>query len=155
MQLCTKSRRCHGLVPWSFTLAAKQNLSPTLEMPRDCPVEFSRSLLFSWEREPPRGKPVASSFGWQNRCSVQRKTPRGKPVASSFAGWQNRCSVQGETPRGKPVASSWTFCAKPFTTFINAKELSYRPLALIANTNYCKITRAANATICARRHLSL
>ena len=31
-------------------------------MPRACPVESPRSLLFSWEREPPRDKPVASSF---------------------------------------------------------------------------------------------
>jgi hypothetical protein len=53
-------------------------------MPRACPVEFSRSLLFSWEREPPRPKAVASNFVDADRRSFQRETPRGKPVASSI-----------------------------------------------------------------------
>ena len=31
---------CHGLVPWRLTLVANQNLKPTLQMPRACPVEI-------------------------------------------------------------------------------------------------------------------
>ncbi|HEX7334094.1 MAG TPA: amidohydrolase family protein [Pyrinomonadaceae bacterium] len=35
----SQGSRCHGLAPWSLTLAAKQNLKATLQMPRACPVE--------------------------------------------------------------------------------------------------------------------
>ena len=64
--------------------AATQNQNQSFPMPRACPVEFyvccyteskpkfpdatglprgdSRSLLFSWQREPPRHKAVASGF---------------------------------------------------------------------------------------------
>jgi hypothetical protein len=46
-------------------------------------VQFSRLVLFSWEREPPRPKAVASSFVTLNRrCSGKRESPRDKPVAS-------------------------------------------------------------------------
>ena len=64
-------------------------------MPRACPVEFSRSLLFSWEREPPRLKAVASSFaGWQNPCIVQREDSTGQaPGIFDFL-----CSLSPVTP---------------------------------------------------------
>jgi len=31
---------CHGLVPWSFTVAATKTPRPSREMPRPCAVEF-------------------------------------------------------------------------------------------------------------------
>jgi hypothetical protein len=34
-----KSKRYHGLVPWSFMFAAKQNQNRSFQMPRACPVE--------------------------------------------------------------------------------------------------------------------
>jgi hypothetical protein len=36
---------CHGLAPWSFTIAATNDQKPAVQMPRACPVEFSRSPL--------------------------------------------------------------------------------------------------------------
>src|SRR5436190_5549333 len=32
--------RCHGLVPWSLTLAATKQLAAEIQMPRACPVEL-------------------------------------------------------------------------------------------------------------------
>jgi len=31
---------CHGLAPWSFTMAAKQNSKTKFQMPRARPVEL-------------------------------------------------------------------------------------------------------------------
>jgi hypothetical protein len=57
------------------------------EMPRACPVEFSRSMLHSYEREPPRDKPVASKRDFLRLAySGNRDAPRGKPVASISEG---------------------------------------------------------------------
>ena len=36
----TLAARCHGLVPWSFTIAANRRSKPKYQMPRACPVEF-------------------------------------------------------------------------------------------------------------------
>ncbi len=76
-----RHRRCHGLVPWSFTLAATKRLaaaedatalcrgvlrlllqrgSPPQKMPRPCAVESSRSLLLQRDSLPQK-MPVASS----------------------------------------------------------------------------------------------
>jgi hypothetical protein len=73
--------RCHGLVPWSLTLAAT-NGQPDFQMPRACPVEFHARCYNSCQRETPRDKPVASSRE-PVLLSCQRETPRDKPVASS------------------------------------------------------------------------
>src|SRR5262252_4488950 len=73
-------RRCHGLAPWSFTLAAT-TATALLRMPRACPVEPHAVSYCSGDREAPRDKPVAS----RNRaalCSGEREAPRDKPVAS-------------------------------------------------------------------------
>ena len=52
-------------------------------MPRARPVEVSRSLLSSYERESPRHEAVASKLKpGKDGCSYQRDTPRRKPVAS-------------------------------------------------------------------------
>ena len=52
-------------------------------MPRACPVEYSRLLLNSCEREPPRRKAVASRRNFLSwRVADIVKTPRDKPVAS-------------------------------------------------------------------------
>ena len=45
---------CHGLVPWSFTLAANTNETTSIRMPRACPVEPSRLLLIQ-TKQPPSG----------------------------------------------------------------------------------------------------
>jgi len=77
------AQRCHGLVPWSLTLAATQNPKTRLQMPRACPVEFSRSLLFSWEREASTAQGRGIQIRWlEAACSSERDTPRDKPVAS-------------------------------------------------------------------------
>jgi hypothetical protein len=48
-------------------------------MPRACPVEFSRSLLHSSEREPPRDKPVASGRYYLSACySSEREASTGQ-----------------------------------------------------------------------------
>jgi hypothetical protein len=61
-------RRCHGLVPWSFTLAATKKAAELSEMPRPCAVEFHAwTLLIIAARvsaenvSPPWHKAVASA----------------------------------------------------------------------------------------------
>jgi hypothetical protein len=68
-----------------FTFAAKQNQNQRRQMPRACPGGVSRLSLFSWKREPPRPKAVASSLRVNRTRGVVTSvtTPRGKPVASS------------------------------------------------------------------------
>jgi hypothetical protein len=61
--------RCHGLAPWSLTLAATA-ATALIKMPRPCAVEFHVGGYCSNERETPRD------------CSNERETPREKPVAS-------------------------------------------------------------------------
>jgi hypothetical protein len=68
-------------------------------MPRARPVEVSRLLLSSQEREPPRLQAVASVFdALLVAGSSNREAPRDKPVASSL-------NNHREAPREKPVAS--------------------------------------------------
>jgi hypothetical protein len=84
-QLCTKKLQdATGLPRGDFTLAATRNPKIISLMPRACPVEVSRSALFSCEREAPRHKAVASIFLLETSgVSNNREIPRDKPVASS------------------------------------------------------------------------
>src|SRR5713101_7314472 len=63
--------RCHGLVLWSVTLAARRK-------PRNPSYDFC-----SGEREPPRRKAVASANPSYDFCSGEREPPRRKAVASA------------------------------------------------------------------------
>jgi len=120
--------RCHGLAPWSFTIAAIQNQKHKYEMPRACPVEFSRLPLSKTKNTNTRchglvpwsfhargyiaanvklhgTSPWHPSVIFKLACSGNREAPRDKPVASK-RDFKLACSGNRETPRGKPVASS-------------------------------------------------
>jgi hypothetical protein len=100
------SSRCHGLVPWSLTLAAK--LSLTRFQTEGLAVHLiKRCRASSSERDAPRGKPEASSeILWLLSGSSERDAPRDKPVASSEILWPLSGSGKRQAPRDKPVASS-------------------------------------------------
>ena len=61
------SCRCHGLVPWRLTLAAKAQ------------APITKSI----EREPPRRKALASSRVLRLFVAAKREPPRRKAVAST------------------------------------------------------------------------
>src|ERR1041385_2132002 len=104
-----KSRRYHGLVPWSFMFAAKQNQYQTLRMPRACPVEFHVCGYLATNVIPPRRKAVASGFFTKHhQCSDQHEIPRDKPVASfgtlkqsPSQVYSSRCSKSESSKRGE------------------------------------------------------
>jgi len=75
--------RCHGLVPWSFTMAPTKTRNLILPDATGLSRGVSRLQLDSVKREPPRDKPVASGACVSRLGSDQRETPRDKPVASS------------------------------------------------------------------------
>ena len=62
MTLHKKFKRCHGLVPWSFMFAAKQNQNQSRQMPRACPVEPHVCCYLATNVTTPRDKPLASSW---------------------------------------------------------------------------------------------
>src|ERR1041384_2876655 len=75
--------RCHGLAPWSFTIAATRNQKPQMPDATGLSRGVSRLELHSCEREPPRHKAVASKRDFfKLACSGYRETPRRKAVAS-------------------------------------------------------------------------
>ena len=92
LQRRTRLARCHGLAPWRFTLAA---------------ILASRLFGVSSQREPPRGKPVASlaqQLGAPNSAprSSNREPPTGQArgILGVFA--QSRETWVGDVPAYRP-----------------------------------------------------